>query len=361
MNEGTSALGRTFTNLRRYVLVLTKGLVSVTLLSVVLARVDFASLSTHWSALSIIGVVTCLGLLALQITVIAGTRLKLVLECLHCNVGLPRTSRVALSGFFFEQVAFGFVGGDAMRLWLLHRMGAPPRKVFTALIVDRLLGLLGLLLLVAAGLPGLVHLLPHFDGRKLLALTGVAAFALAGTTFAFRFVVPTRVRCHPLSSEIRQFLSLAPRDGYIRRRVLLVLGFAIVTQLLNVLIMFIVGKNIGLPVNFAQWFAIVPAALLFSMVPVSAGGWGLREGVLVFGLQGLGARPEEAIVPSIVFGLGMLVVTLPGAMIWLSTRRSAPRRSQLRIAPSTLEEEAAGVAPGEHPVMTARTTFDPRP
>jgi hypothetical protein len=76
-----------------------------------------------------------------------------------------------------------------------------------------------------------------------------------------------------------------------------------------------------LPVRLAQWFFIVPAALLFSMLPITAGGWGLREGILVFSLQGLGVRPEEAVVPSIVFGLGTLLVTLPGGLIWLANRR----------------------------------------
>jgi hypothetical protein len=36
-------------------------------------------------------------------------------------------------------------------------------------------------------------------------------------------------------------------------------------------------QNFGLPLLPAQWFFIVPSALLFSMIPISAGGWGVRE------------------------------------------------------------------------------------
>jgi len=64
-----------------------------------------------------------------------------------------------------------------------------------------------------------------------------------------------------------------------------------------------------------------PPALLFSMIPISAGGWGLCEGGLIFALGSLGIPAEEAIVPSLVFGLGILLVTLPGALVWLANRK----------------------------------------
>ncbi len=56
------------------------------------------------------------------------------------------------------------------------------------------------------------------------------------------------------------------------------------------------------------------------MIPVSAGGWGLREGIFIFGLGVLGIRPEEATVVSVLFGLGVLLVTLPGGVVLLWNR-----------------------------------------
>ena len=143
---------------------------------------------------------------------------------------------------------------------------------------------------------------------------------LAGGVGVLLLAIARRYREHALSG-IAEFVSVVRRDASVRRRLALVLSLAVMIQLLNVLILFLVGHDIGLPVSLRQWFSIAPAALLFSMIPISAGGWGLREGILLFSLRGLGARPEEAVVPSIVFGLGMLVVTLPGGLIWLSKRR----------------------------------------
>src|SRR5260370_2891941 len=95
-----------------------------------------------------------LAILALETTLVAGMRLKLVLKALGADYSLARTSQIALCGFFMEQVAFGFVGGDAMRFCLLHRMDVPFRTAFEALFAGLCLALAALLLLVLACLPG---------------------------------------------------------------------------------------------------------------------------------------------------------------------------------------------------------------
>src|SRR2546427_11196491 len=98
------------TVLRRHLMVVGKSVVSLALLGLIVAQHDFSFLSAQRHRLNAITVMVCLGLLAIQITVVAGTRLKLVLETLGATLGLARTTQVALCGFFFEQVAFGFVG-----------------------------------------------------------------------------------------------------------------------------------------------------------------------------------------------------------------------------------------------------------
>jgi uncharacterized membrane protein YbhN (UPF0104 family) len=273
-----------------------------------------------------------LGLLAVQVTAIAGTRLKLVLECLGSTSHVARTAKVALCGFFFEQVALGFVGGDAMRLWLLRRMGIPVRKGFEALFIDRCLGFGALVLLVLVGVPWLPPLLPSFHVRKRIVLTSAAIVLVVSAISGVCGVIPSKYRRHPVLSELRALLSAALRDSHVGGRLLTVLALAVLVHGLNVLIMFLIGLTVGLPITLYQWFFIVPAVLLLSMVPVSAGGWGLREGGVVFALQALGVRPAEAVVPPLLFGLGLLIVTLPGGLIWLSTRRRPASTGE--IAPS---------------------------
>jgi len=63
---------------------------------------------------------------------------------------------------------------------------------------------------------------------------------------------------------------------------------------------------------------------LVSMIPISFGGWGVREGAMVvfFGLVGVPAA--DALAMSILFGLAALVAGLPGGVLWVVQRRAQP-------------------------------------
>jgi len=132
---------------RRIFLALGKGIVSLVAIAIIISQIKLDSVVSHLYRLNTLVIAATLLVLLIQITVIAGFRLSLVLESVGVNRPVNATSRVALAGFFFEQVAFGFVGGDGMRMWLLHCLGVAPRKSLQAIVVDRCLGLFALLLL----------------------------------------------------------------------------------------------------------------------------------------------------------------------------------------------------------------------
>jgi glycosyltransferase 2 family protein len=315
---------------RRHLLMVGKALVSAAAIIFIISRFDLPFFLSYWHELDASSVIVSLAVLALETTLVAGMRLKLVLRALRADYPLARLSQIALCGFFVEQVAFGFVGGDAMRLWLLHRMGVPFRTAVEAIVIDRCLGLSALLLLVLVGLPGFLELFPIFAQPTIL-IAGGTLVAVAASFLLFILVGRTKYRTHPLRVEIAKLFSAVQTAG-VRRCFLLTFMLACITHLMNVLVFFVIGQNLGLSVTPAQWFFIVPPALLFSMIPISAGGWGLREGVLILALARLGVPPEEAIVPSLIFGLGILVVTLPGAWVWLTNRKLDPAKDEQPFA-----------------------------
>jgi hypothetical protein len=70
-----------------------------------------------------------------------------------------------------------------------------------------------------------------------------------------------------------------------------------------------------LPVpDAAVLFAVVVGV---SLVPISVGGWGLRELAVVSLLAGHGMPPERALLFSVCFGLVLAAGSLPGALVWL--------------------------------------------
>ena len=93
---------------------------------------------------------------------------------------------------------------------------------------------------------------------------------------------------------------------------------ALIQHLLRVAILACLAAGLKIDVSIAVLFALTPAALLVAMVPVSLGGWGVRELTFVYflGIAGLGA--EAALALSIVFGLMRLLVGAIGGLTWLA-------------------------------------------
>jgi len=236
---------------------------------------------------------------------------------------LATTVQIALCGFFFEQVTIGFVGGDVVRLWLLRRADVPFGRAIGALLLDRACGFSSLVLLSLLGIHALLALVDE-SLRSVIAVTllVVVITGCVGVGVAFALT-----KLLPLSrlAVFWQHLS-SPRQAIHIALLAIVFVLAATTHLLNVLVFWMLGQSLGLTVTLDQWFIVVPTVLLISMLPISVGGWGVREGAMVVALHGLGVPPEEALLSSILFGLCAVTATLPGAIFWVSTRKPSTGR-----------------------------------
>jgi uncharacterized membrane protein YbhN (UPF0104 family) len=311
---------------RQLAIVVVKALVSIGLIAVLATRLDYTKLVSYWGALDVSWILSALAILFVEMCAIAGVRLKLMLIYVDARRTLATTARIALSGFFFEQVTIGFVGGDAIRLWLLRRAEVAFGCAVRALLLDRACGFVSLVLL---SLLGVHELLPLVDERVRSAIAGtlivIVAGGLVGVSVAF-----VLAKLLPLSRWAAFWQRLGPQ-GQITNGVVLVAVFALAgtTHLLNVLVFWMLGESLGLSLTIGQWFIVAPTVLLVSMLPISIGGWGVREGAMLVALRGFGIPTEEALLPSILFGLCAVTATLPGGIFWISTRKPSTGREQV--------------------------------
>jgi uncharacterized membrane protein YbhN (UPF0104 family) len=70
---------------------------------------------------------------------------------------------------------------------------------------------------------------------------------------------------------------------------------------------------------------IVPPVILIQLLPISLGGWGVREAVLVVALASFGVPAEAALATSVLLGLCFIVISLPGGLIWFADGASGGR------------------------------------
>ena len=74
---------------------------------------------------------------------------------------------------------------------------------------------------------------------------------------------------------------------------------------------------VGAPLSVAATLAVVPVVLTTMLLPITVGGWGVREGAAVALLPLAGVSTSAALAASILFGLLALAASLPGIVpLW---------------------------------------------
>jgi glycosyltransferase 2 family protein len=309
---------KTERDFRRLAVITVKALISIGLIAFLATRLNYTQMLSYWRVLNGVWILGALLVLFLEMCAIAGVRLRLMLFYVDVRCPLTTTVQIALCGFFFEQVTIGFIGGDAVRLWLLKR-DVPLGRAIRALLLDRACGFASLVLL---SLLGIHALLPLVDEKVRNVIAGVliisvaTGFVAVASTFAVTKLLPR--------SRLAGFWQrLGPQGRGVNVLALAtVFALAATTHLFNVLVFWMLGKSLGLTMTLDQWFVVAPTVLLISMLPISVGGWGVREGAMVVALHGFGIPTEEALLPSILFGLCAVIATLPGGILWVISKKA---------------------------------------
>ena len=88
----------------------------------------------------------------------------------------------------------------------------------------------------------------------------------------------------------------------------------------------LIARSLQVDVTLAQCCVLVPLVMVASAIPISVAGWGVREGAMVAALGLVGVSQAEAFAVSLLLGLMLILVGLPGGVLWLRSRPEASSR-----------------------------------
>jgi uncharacterized membrane protein YbhN (UPF0104 family) len=178
--------------------------------------------------------------------------------------------------------------------------------------------------LVLITLPLLVPMLDSLEIR--LGLLAFAASILGGI---FAVYVLRRLPEHwtrgRVLGRLSRFTALGLDIARSGRGLLYVLGLSLLVQVTNVLILFILAHGLSIHLGLAHCFVFMPTVLFLSMLPISFAGWGVREGAMVTALAVVGVPSHQSLALSICFGLGLVLVSLPGGILWFASKSGLGR------------------------------------
>ena len=301
--------------LKRVGVILLKAGITLGLFYALVTRIDLNATvglmaATDWR--SVLGIV---GVMVLQV-IVAVFRWYRIMISKGVHISVRRSARYFWLGLFFNQLLPSSIGGDAIRGYCLVRDGQSVGRATLSVLLDRILGMAGLVVLIALAIPYAMNLInnPEMQWGMMSALLVVIAGFIAILfidIFTRRFSSWRVMKgLTTLASDARQLLGSRQGLGLVL--------FSVLIHILSIVVVGMLSSALSIKVDWIALTIIVPITTLLITIPLSIAGWGVREGVMVVGLGYVGIAPEEALALSILYGLLTLVVALPGMLAWLT-------------------------------------------
>jgi uncharacterized protein (TIRG00374 family) len=291
-------------------------IVTLGLLGVVASNINWSLVSTrldHGHVLDFAAAVA----LVLCALVLGAWRWALLLRVAQVPLATRALARIYWVAVFTNTFLPSSVGGDVTRTLLVARRPPMLTRAALTVVADRLGGLVGLLGMAWLASAFRVSVVP---ARAIVFLAWVTAAVVLGAIFLLvamfrgssraRVLVPARFLS--LARELRELV-----HGYARApsTLLLVVGASLLFQALNSLQLVMLAKAIDVHLDFATAAVVLALVTVVTLIPVSIGGFGIREGSYVVLLGGASIGATDATLISLLTVAALFIASLPGAVM----------------------------------------------
>jgi uncharacterized membrane protein YbhN (UPF0104 family) len=299
--------------------------------------------SVTWQA-----IVAAVTLTALT-TVCSAWRWQVVARALGVDIGLPGAVSAYYRSLFLNSVLIGGVLGDVHRAVTHGRRAGDVAGGLRAVAWERLCGqviqavvtAVVLLTLASPVRPALPYVLAGVAG-----IAGCAALVLRGAARRGRSRLTLAVRA--VSADLRHGV-LAP--GVWPR-----LTLASVLVVAGHTATFVIAARVaGCTAPLGELIALLMVVQTAVVIPLSIGGWGLREGAAAWAFSAAGLGAATGITVTILYAVIMLAAVAPGAGLLLgdAVRRRRGRGSSGESRPCDLAPQTSEAVRGDGPCLGA--------
>jgi hypothetical protein len=319
---------------RRLVLRSLKAAIAVVLLAVLVLRIGWQDIASSFASLAWWWIP---GLVAVRLVglFLQSLRWKLYLGSHGIEASPFRLFRYSWVSRFFSNFLPGQTGGDLSRVLYGWDETVKKSKLASSVIMDRVVGFLGLLLVAAVA--GLTHLdlveqvnlglWPWAAAAGALVLT-VLITMRAPTIWAQHLarLVPGAALRSKVAGVLRDLAVHNEHWDRLLGGVLLSAGFYVVAAVHTWLAFLAFGVHL----DFVGVLVVVPLVTMIMAVPITVNGWGVAEAVKVVLYVQLGATGAEAFAVALLGRFTLTLIGATGGVIYLLTPGRRPANRERR-------------------------------
>lgn len=214
------------------------------------------------------------------------------------------------------------IGGDVVRIIRLRKAGLNTHVLVSSTLLDRILGLASILMM------GLVAVIftPNLNlttNNKLMLVLFAVSIAL-GVVFLFSdymYRISTYFHKKYEDNRISLFLfnviSTLHEYRRMRTQILFTLLISFLAQYLIIISYLMIGISLSIELPMAIYFTVIPIVFVATSLPISIGGFGVRESTLIYLFVFFQVDKQAAIALSLIYFAIIVLITLPGGLVLL--------------------------------------------
>jgi uncharacterized membrane protein YbhN (UPF0104 family) len=317
---------------------LAKALAAVAILALVLYKVPLADLKPRVLALRAADIALLVALTIAQVTggVVRWGRLLTRLG--------ERVSFAALFGDVLVGLAYNMflpttVGGDVVRAWRASRRVEASHRAWSTSIFERIAGLLAMAAtgaIAAVFAVGSVVAVPATVRWLAIAIAAALMIVFFAASAPFRVLEKLLEKRlpEPAARDLRGIVAdlAGPLAGAGPR--VEALAWSLAYQALGIAFVVAGARALGAPGHETAIVVGVPLVHVLSMIPVTLGGHGLRDGLFVGVLGQLGVAPDVALGLAAQWLASSVLFAIAGAIVNVVARSATPATPPSSRSPS---------------------------
>ncbi len=263
---------------------------------------------------------------------VASFRMKILIEAQGIKILYREALSLTFIGYFFNNFLPTSIGGDVIKAHYLSKHSNITAGSYTAVFVDRVVGLLTMIFMAFAAL---LYVGTGFVDKgvaiAIFAITGVSVLAVlffANKSFAKSFSSLIFL-VKPIEKQLRNLYNMA--DIYRNKVSLMLSAFAIsiVSQLSYFACYGILALSINSRIPAQDLLLRMPIVSIITLLP-SINGLGVREGSTVVFFGGLIGK-EHALAISILMIVVLLITSLIGGIVYAVSPQFKMKLKEIKI------------------------------
>jgi uncharacterized protein (TIRG00374 family) len=235
-------------------------------------------------------------------------------------LGVRKLFSLYMIGAFFNTLLPGVIGGDTVKGFYLYQAIGKSSLTLASIFMDRYIGFVVLIAICAIAFP---FGYKYFQGSRIEWLLPLVMLCFIIASFLI-FGLRLGKRIKILSGFYDYFHSYRNQKKVIIKATFL----SVLIQLSGIFAVYILAIGIGQHIPFLACLIFLPLIILFTTLPISISGLGVREGafVLFFGL--IGIKPEVATAISLSWFVTMTAGSLLGLVEYIKYKKERAENLQ---------------------------------